>query len=293
MKLRSSLSRRSSQTYYYSIVRVEPKGKRLFCQQNYFYHVVLSRIIQASIAGRLMNKIIQGLWIGPELSVMEQLSISSFLQNGHEYHLYVYDELKNIPAGTTVKDANEILPSQSIFQYQQHPSYAGFTNFFRYKLLLERGGWWVDTDTVCLKPFDFPEEYVFSSEMANGLEFVTSGIIKASAGSEVMAYAWGVCQTKDPEQLIWGETGSQLIGAAVRKFSLEKFQKPPHVFCPLGYAEWHRVLEPEVEVMLDAGTYAIHLWNEMWRRAAGQDKNARYPENCLYEKLKRRYLAGC
>lgn len=240
-----------------------------------------------------MNKIIQGLWIGPELSVMEQLSISSFLQNGHEYHLYVYDELKNIPAGTTVKDANEILPSQSIFQYQQHPSYAGFTNFFRYKLLLERGGWWVDTDTVCLKPFDFPEEYVFSSEMANGLEFVTSGIIKASAGSEVMAYAWGVCQTKDPEQLIWGETGSQLIGAAVRKFSLEKFQKPPHVFCPLGYAEWHRVLEPEVEVMLDAGTYAIHLWNEMWRRAAGQDKNARYPENCLYEKLKRRYLAGC
>ena len=32
------------------------------------------------------NKIIQGLWIGAELSVMEQLSISSFLLNGHDYH---------------------------------------------------------------------------------------------------------------------------------------------------------------------------------------------------------------
>jgi len=72
-----------------------------------------------------MNKIIQGLWIGPELSVMEQLSVVSFLQNGHEYQLYVYEEPKNIPAGTVIKDANEILPSSSIFQYQHSPSYAG------------------------------------------------------------------------------------------------------------------------------------------------------------------------
>ena len=116
-----------------------------------------------------MNEIIQGLWIGSQLSVMEQLSIASFLQNGHEYHLYVYDEPKNIPAGTLVKDATEILRASSIFQYKQCPSYAGFSNFFRYKLLLERGGWWVDTDTVCLKPFDFPEQYVFSSEISKGI----------------------------------------------------------------------------------------------------------------------------
>ena len=86
------------------------------------------------------NKIIQGLWIGTELSVMEQLSIASFLHSGHHYHLYVYDDLKHVPAGTVVRDASEILPSSSIFQYKNRPSYAGFSNFFRYKLLLERGG---------------------------------------------------------------------------------------------------------------------------------------------------------
>src|SRR5437870_1345057 len=101
------------------------------------------------------NKIVQGLWIGPELSVMEQLSVASFMRNGHEYHLYVYDDVKNIPAGTVIKDASEILPASRIFQYKHFPTYAGFSNFFRYKLLLERGGWWIDTDTVCLKPFDF------------------------------------------------------------------------------------------------------------------------------------------
>lgn len=236
-----------------------------------------------------VNKVIQGLWIGPELSLMEQLSLSSFLKNGHEYHLYVYDEVKNVPAGTTVKDGNEILPASDIFQYTGRPSYAGFSNFFRYKLLLERGGWWADTDTVCLKPFDFSEDYVFSSEISKGVEVVNCGLIKAPIRSEVMGWAWNVCQTKDSGQLVWGETGPELIAEAVKKFSLEKFKKPYHFFCPLAFFEWQKVLEPGLEPALDDPVYAIHLWNDKWR-AAGQDKDAQYPENCLYEKLKRRYI---
>ena len=238
-----------------------------------------------------MNRIIQGLWVGPELSVMEQLSVSSFFHQGHQYHLYVYGDVKKIPAGAVVKDGNEILPASRIFQYKQQASYSGFSNFFRYKLLLERGGWWVDTDTICLKPFDFSEEYVFSSEMAMGQEFINSGICKAPAGSEVMAYAWGVCEKKDPSELVWGETGPRLIAAAVSEFSLERYKQPPEVFCPLGYADWKKVLEPGANLKLSERSYAIHLWNERWRDAC-QDKNASYPEDCLYEQLKRRYLTN-
>jgi mannosyltransferase OCH1-like enzyme len=236
-----------------------------------------------------MNDVIQGLWVGNELSVMEQLSIASFLRNGHEYHLYVYEDVKNIPSGTTIKDGNEILPESRIFQYKQQASYAGFSNFFRYKLVLERGGWWVDTDTICLKPFDFEAEYVFSSELAMGQEFINSGIFKARAGSEAMAYAWRVCEAKDPERIVWGETGPRLMAAAVREFSLERYTQPPEVFCPIGYADWHRVLEPNADLKLTARSYAIHLWNERWR-AAGQDKNATYPADCIYETWKRSYL---
>ena len=248
--------------------------------------------IEESMPGRLYrnnNRIIQGLWIGPELSVMEQLSISSFLLNGHEYHLYVYDEMGNVPPGTTIKDAREILPSSSVFQYKQYPTYAGFSNFFRYKLLLERGGWWADTDTVCLKPFDFSEEYVFSSEISRGLEVINCGAIKAPVGSQVMAYTWGVCQAKNPEKLVWGETGPRLIAEAVRNLSLEKYKKPYRVFCPLSFSEWRKVLEPDFDPVFDETTHAIHLWNEMWR-ADGQDKNHQYHPDCFYEQLKRKYL---
>jgi mannosyltransferase OCH1-like enzyme len=236
------------------------------------------------------NKTIQGLWIGPELSVMEQLSISSFLANGHGYHLYVYDEVKNVPAGVVFRDASEILPATQIFQYKHRPSYAGFSNFFRYKLLLERGGWWVDTDTICLKAFDFAEEYVFSTEINHhGREVVTSGMIKVPVDSSVMAYAWKVCQTKNPGRLVWGETGPRLMAKAVRELSLERYRKEAHVFCPINYADWQRVLQPGFEIIFDERTFAIHLWNEMWR-VAGQDKDAQYPQSCLYEELKRTYL---
>jgi len=236
-----------------------------------------------------MNDVIQGLWIGPELSSMEQLSIASFLQNEHEYHLYVYDEVKNVPAGTVIKDANEILPASRIFQYKHQASYAGFANFFRYKLLLERGGWWIDTDVVCLRHLDFADDYVFSSELDQEREVISSGIIKAPAGSEVMAYAWQVCEKKDPQQLMWGETGPRLVTEAVKMCSLEYYAKPPRVFSPLRFSEWHKVLNRDAEGLLHEDSYAIHLWNEMWR-AAGQDKNASYDEDCLYEQLKGKYL---
>lgn len=235
------------------------------------------------------NRIVQGLWVGTELSVMEQLSVASFLRNGHEYHLYVYDDIKNIPAGTVIRDASEILPASRIFQYKDFPTYAGFANFFRYKLLLERGGWWVDTDTICLKAFDFHDKHVFATEKIGEREVVTSGIIKAPRGSRVMAYAWEVCQNKNPEQLVWGETGPKLMGEAVREFSLEKYVTPYHVFCPIGYWEWRKVLDPAAGVLFDGNAHAIHLWNEKWR-AAGEDKNAQYHEACLYEQLKRKYL---
>ena len=235
------------------------------------------------------NRIIQGLWIGPELSVMEQLSVSSFLLNGHEYHLYVYDEMGNVPEGARLLDASEILPRSSVFQYKRQASYAGFANFFRYKLLLERGGWWVDTDVVCLRPFDFAAEHVFSTETCRGEEVVTSGVIKAPAGSPVMAYAWEVCQRKNPSELVWGETGPRLMTEAVGRFSPAGRREPFRAFCPLEYSEWHKVLEPDFEDGFGRDTYAVHLWNEMWR-AAGQDKNATYHAACLYERLKRKYL---
>lgn len=240
-----------------------------------------------------MNKIVQSLWIGRKLSVMERLSIASFLANGHEYHLYVYEEIENVPKGTVQKVAEEILPESMIFQYKSQPSHAGFSNFFRYKLLLSRGGWWVDTDVVCLKPFAFEAPYVFASERVGRQEVATTAVLKTPPGSEIMEFNWGVCRScPDPSDVVWGEHGPQLMERAITKFGLRNLIKDARVFCPLAYDEWENVLSSEDASYVDENTHSIHLWNEMWRRG-GRDKEASYAANCLYERLKATFLSQC
>jgi hypothetical protein len=232
---------------------------------------------------------IQSLWIGGDLSLMEQLSIASFLAHGHEYHLYCYGEAGNLPKGAVLKNAEEILPKDAIFQYQQHPSYSGFSNFFRYRLLLRKGGWWADTDVVCLKPFVFDAPYVFAAERIAGGEVAASAVMKAPAGSEIMAFNWHICLScADPAGAAWGQFGPKLMARAISKFGLSAHLQAAEVFCPLAYDEWEALLSP-TEPVFSEKAHAIHLWNEMWRRG-GRDKSAEHDPGCIYERLKRDYL---
>ena len=216
---------------------------------------------------------------------MEQLCIASFLRHGHEVHLYTYGHVDAIPTGTVVRDGREILPAERIFFYSEHNSPSGFANFFRYKLLLDRGGWWVDTDMVCLRPFDFDGEHVFSAETSRGVAAVNCGVIRAPRGSEAMAFAWETCNAKDPAALRWGETGPALMKQAVEHCGLEDAVQPPEAFCPIPWPEWRRLLDGDDALELPAKSYAVHLWNEMWRRG-GADKDGEYDPRCLYERLK-------
>jgi hypothetical protein len=236
-----------------------------------------------------MNQVIQGLWIGDEMSAVERLSITSFILNGHTFELYSYGPIAGIPKGTQLRNAAEILSSDRVFRYREHASYAGFSNFFRYKLLSERGGWWVDLDSVCLKPFDFDDQFVFSSEqLLDGRQVPNVGCIKAPRGSGIMDELWRSCQGMDPAQISWGDTGPRLLRQVLPRFGLEASVQESHVFCPVGFAEWERLLDPSAEWSFPASTRAVHLWNEMWRRA-GRDKESTYHPSCLFEQLKARY----
>jgi hypothetical protein len=226
---------------------------------------------------------------------MERLCIESFLQHGHEFHLYVYEKVDGVPPNVKLVDANEIVPSSRIFFYSENNSCAGFANMFRYKLLLERGGWWVDTDTVCLKSFNFSEPYVFSSENSAAESdtesgyCVNNGIMRTPSHTELMQYCWEHCDRADSRTLKWGDTGPKLIARAIDNFSLARYVQPPAVFCPIPFDQWNRLLTPGLEWNFGNDTQAVHLWNEMWRRN-NCSKDANYDPGCLYERLKSRYL---
>ena len=247
-----------------------------------------------------MNEnIIQSLWIGNSISILEKLSMRSFIHHGNKYHLYTYNEIKDLPEGVKVFDANEILPEEEVFCYQTPAgkgSYAAFSNYFRYKLLYEKGGFWADTDNICLKKFDFKENYVFGMEFASinngGLisSHIASGLMKAPKGSEAMIDNYTYCLTKNKSSLIWGEVGPALVDKCIKKFSLEKYIKNHEYFNPIGYGEIYNLVNPNLSRSIDLSkSYSLHLWNECWRRN-NLDKNKSYHPNSIFEKLKKIYL---
>jgi hypothetical protein len=239
-----------------------------------------------------VGAVVQGLWIGSTLSRLEELSIHSFLAHGHAYHLYAYEPIDNVPDGARLMDAAAVLPASMVFQYRSYPSYAGFANFFRYRLLMETGGWWADTDVVCLRPLAFDDPFVFASErLPRGGSTPTAWLIKAPAGSAAMADAWDHCRRKDPDRLVWGEVGARLLTEVIDRHGLAPFVRDWTTFAPLPFDEWENVLRPVESGGIDslpADAFTIHLWNEMWRRA-GRDKDAEYTAGCLYQRLQDRY----
>lgn len=246
-----------------------------------------------------MNNTIQSLWIGNKISIVEKLSMASFIRNENNYHLYAYNEIPGLPEGVKIFDANEILPEEDVFCYQTSigkGSYSAFSNYFRYKLLYEKGGFWADTDNICLKKFDFNEDYVFGMEFAalyNDCPIthhVASGLFKAPKKSFIMLDNYKECLTKDKNLLKWGEVGPALVAKCIKKFNLFNYVKPAHLFNPLGYNEVNDFVSENTSRIIDLReSYSVHLWNECWRKN-GLDKNKSYHPSSLFEKLKKAYL---
>ena len=257
------------------------------------------------------NKI-QGLWIGTELSNLEKLCINSFLKNGHSFYLYTYTDIAGIPEGTTICDANQIIPEKDIFRYtcncgpgcKHTGSLGGFANLFRYKLLFEKGGYWVDLDMVCLRHFDFNEKYIFSSEMnfsyetGQDTEYINVGVIKAMySKSKAIKYAYQYSKNKDPSKLNFGETGPKLFKKMVDSLGLQRFTKPYYAFCPVSWEHWKYLIDPDAYSRfkipdldnIPEGVYAIHMSNEMLRQYK-IDKNGSFHPDSVYERLKKKYL---
>jgi hypothetical protein len=242
-----------------------------------------------------MARVVQSLWIGASLGSIQRLTIQSFLCHGYEFCLYTFNEISNVPEGTTLCDASTILPKESVFCYQDgfgKGSYSAFSNLFRYQLLYEKGGWWVDMDVVCLKPFDFNDDFVFATELeGDGSIYAASCVFKSPPRAEYLRYCLEVCAAKDKARLRWGEIGPALLDDAIKRFNLTAHLVPVHVFTPIDHFKFNDILQPDFDISRLANSYGVHLWNQMWK-ANGIDPDEESHPSSLYARLKARYLTN-
>jgi len=88
-------------------------------------------------------------------------------------------------------------------------------------------------------------------------------------------------------KVVHGETGPALLSHAIRVCGCEDAVEPGEQFLPVPWWEYERLLFDE-QLSLDH-CFAVHFWNTMLR-TAGVNKDAAFPENSPFERLKRRYL---
>ena len=264
------------------------------------------------------NRVVQGLWIGERLSALERLCIRSFCAHGHEFHLYHYDDLQNVPRIDKLRliNAEEILPRSAVFRHKGG-ALAFFADHFRFALLHKHGGWWADMDMVCVRPLDFSDDIVFCPD--HRADRLRGGVIKFPRGhflTAALADAYSDIDRVLPwdtpsviyhkfrrRLLFWQDSRRSIrtsdagsgrgLMSAVRHFGLEKHIQPPSFFILPGDpvddeiiagAGWDfdKVLSvaPDLRCAHLCGAY--FPWHN-------KDKDGDYPADSLYEVFKRRY----
>lgn len=120
---------------------------------------------------RRENLVVNTVWIGNRLSLLERLTIKLLQKHGHEVHLWAYGPIENVPEDVVLQDASRIWSVDNVFEYAGVPfegipnrgigSYAHWSDIFQLALLSKIGGLYSQLDVAYLAPLDFPEEYVF------------------------------------------------------------------------------------------------------------------------------------
>lgn len=226
------------------------------------------------------------LWVGPRLQYLERLCLASAAAAGHQFTLWSYNpqNLKNVPPGTDLRDAAEIMPEERLLRYRDTGSVALGANLWRIELLAKGYGCWVDMDFIFLRPFDFDSEYIFGWEYEN---WINNAVLFAPQNSSMVADLqaiprpnrrppwWGPRNSlkfywqrfrqggMDLEDYPWGTFSAGLVTHVVKRNKLQAHAQKPEIFYPVRWKDARSVYEPAevVEAMLTPETRAVHLWH--------------------------------
>lgn len=231
------------------------------------------------------------------------------MKAGHKFHLYTYDKVKNIPKGTIIKDANKIIPEKELKKLKGN--HLPFSDIFRYKMLYDNGGYWVDLDMICIKKLDFSEPFVFSSERtiqkgayARKEKFMPNiGILKAPKKSEFYKTLYERC-LKEKEKPVKNKLKFMIIlRKHIHDFNYSKYVKNPNYFCHLDWWYAKDAFYPQENNMFKMkygvpgksinsmfkgkNVYTVHFWRNLVLNKYKLDPNGTYHEKSLWERVKK------
>lgn len=246
------------------------------------------------MAGKNTAKI-GSLWIGGELSWIERASLHSFVKTGHDYVLYAYDDVPNIPHGIELRDARDVWNTDKIIYHSKAKSPAIHADIFRALMVQRTGRIWADTDIIALRPFPDHLEWYIGYERTDRLE-LGNAIMGMPADSKTLRDLvvfltddfpippWFNKKARDRLEarkeageslslgnLAWGETGPKALTYFSNKSNEIDYAQPQQKFFPVTFQQRKHLTNPDnksdVEALLkEEESYCIHLYSRWLRK---------------------------
>lgn len=233
--------------------------------------------------------IVNAIWIGDELPLLQRMCLNSWTYHGFTVCLWTYHfDVRGVPPEVMLCDAREIL-SGEILRYEDK-RHAGspvlHANIFRYEFLYQRGGTFIDADTLCradFKPRTFPCISTEGKEKHPNLAFIHLPTSHS--------YFAKLCLRRARAQLEgaknWGQFGPKIVKETIEMIGLQSWCCDPFMWCPIHWSESSRIFDPSPPDL--TGSLGVHLWQQMFTRDK-VDLNAEYPKTSLWEQWKEKYL---
>lgn len=256
---------------------------------------------------------IGALWIGGNLSFLEQLCLTSFVDAGHHVVLYHYDPVFLVPEGVELRDANQILPSQQALTHANTASPALHSDVFRYHLLAQHDDMiWADTDAYCVKRFQTPNGHFYGWESAQHINGGVLGLPRDSATlaalldftSDVYAIPpWYDAQTRaqmaeardrgqpvHAGEMAWGVWGPHAITHFLHQTGEARFALPREALYPFHFRDRALMLRPGYDWRhhITDQTFSIHFFGRRMRgRLRGKFDGVPRPRSMVGQLLKK------
>jgi glycosyltransferase involved in cell wall biosynthesis len=192
---------------------------------------------------------------------------------GHPVRVWSYAPEKLaflVPHGIEVRNADDVMPRAFFERIVAGSEIRYFSDIFRYAVLYEHGGLWMDSDVILLRPFPFRGDHFFNLQWRGSHKghFICGNVIYAKpySGHLRALYEMSISRFHDASGREFGDIGPKLLsdyiasdpGAALRECVFS-----PMFFNPIDWTEIDRFEKPTAELadyLNDERVFGIHLW---------------------------------
>ena len=212
-------------------------------------------------------------------------SAASMRAAGHPVRIWSYSPEKLAflrPYGVELGQAADVVPRGIFDKVLDRAEIRWFSDVFRYAVLYEHGGLWLDSDVVLLRPFPFRGDYFFNLQWrssATGEHFVCGDAIYARPFSPHLRslYEQAVTRTFDEGERQFGDVGPKLLSDYIASDAGAELR--PWLFSPAFFnsidwtegADFERPIGELADFLNDERVFGVHLWTA--RHAPRADDN--------------------